>query len=68
MKYQPVLIEAVYPDGTVMVRNAFNNENASVRGEDPTWPRKRLVELAANTMGRWIETYGYHPARLRLVK
>lgn len=68
-EYKPVLIEAVYPDGTVMVRNRFIQENSAVRSEDPHWPRKRLIDLATTYLHRWIEGYGDNSvARLRLVK
>ena len=68
-EYKHVIIEAVYPDGTVMVRNRFVMENAACKGEDPKWPRHKLVELASWTLSRWNETYGLHTqARLRLAK
>lgn len=68
-EYKHVIIEAVYPDGTVMVRNRFVMENAACKGQDPKWPREKLVELAAWTLGRWNETYANHnTARLRVAQ
>lgn len=68
MKYVPVKIEAVYPDGTVGVRNAFVTENGAVKGEDPKWPREKLIAHATLWMQRWNETYSHHnAAKLRVV-
>jgi hypothetical protein len=62
-----IKVEAVYPDGTVMVRNAFVMENRASHAGDPKWPRGRLYDLAMLTMQRWNETYGIHNnARLRV--
>lgn len=69
MKYKAVKVEAVYPDGKVLVRNAFITENNACRAEDPKWPRHKLVSLATITMQRWNETYGHHSnAKLRVAK
>ena len=67
--YTPVKIEAVYPDGSIAVRNAFVMENAACRGEDPKMPRAKLIEIATITMQRWNEAYGNHTkAKLRVAK
>ena len=67
MKYKPVIIEAVYPDGTVMVRAALKDENSACKGEDPKWSRERLIDYANTVAARWNETYGWHPAVFRVV-
>ena len=67
-KYKSVVIEAVNPDGTVAgIRNAFITENACCKGEDPKWPREKLIEYAKTVMARWNESYDLHtPVVLRV--
>lgn len=69
-KYKPVLIESVKSDGTVGIVNAFVTENASVRGNDPNWPREKLVKLATLWMARWNESYfgKHYEGSLRISK
>jgi len=65
--YKPILIEAVYPDGTIMVRNRFVMENAACKGEDPKMTRSRLYDIVNKTMARWNESYGHNSsAKLRI--
>lgn len=66
--YNPVKVEAVYPDGTVMLRNAFVMQNAACKGGDPEWSRDRLIKLANTTLSRWNDGYPHHPAMLRVAR
>ena len=64
--YKPVILESVYPNGEVRILNAFKDENAAVKGQDPHWPREKLISHAVAMMSRWYETYGYNLPQLRV--
>lgn len=64
--YKPVILEVVYPDGRVMIRNAFKDENSAVMGQDPKWPRERLIDHAIAVSNRWSEVYWWMPGTLRV--